>query len=82
MIALLSGDKNSPPMAKKKDNIFYRALYYIILVSGYAMSLLPMWWHYFWSDVFYLLIYRVVRYRRKVVRRNLKESFPDKRKPN
>lgn len=65
-------------MAKKKDNIFYRALYYIIFVPGYALSLLPMWWHYFWSDVFYLLIYRLVRYRRKVVRRNLTESFPDK----
>ena len=38
-------------MAKKQDNIFYRALYYIILVPGYAVSLLPMWWHYFWSDV-------------------------------
>ena len=53
-------------MAKKQDNIFYRVLYYIILVPGYAVSLLPMWWHYFWSDVLYLLIYRVVRYRRKV----------------
>ncbi|MBO4753777.1 MAG: lysophospholipid acyltransferase family protein [Bacteroidales bacterium] len=65
-------------MAKKKDNLFYRALYYIILVPLYAVSLLPMWWHYFWSDVFYLLIYRVVRYRRHVVRHNLTASFPDK----
>ena len=65
-------------MAKKKDNLFYQALYYLILVPGYALSLLPMWWHYFWSDVLCVLIYRVVRYRRKVVRRNLKASFPDK----
>ena len=65
-------------MAKKKDNIFYRVLYYLILIPGYAISLLPMWWHYFWSDVFYLLIYHVVRYRRHVVRRNLTDSFPDK----
>jgi KDO2-lipid IV(A) lauroyltransferase len=33
---------------------------------------------YLFSDVLYFLIYRVVRYRRKVVRENLRNSFPEK----
>ena len=65
-------------MAKRKDNRFYRALYYAILIPGYAVSLLPMWWHYLWSDVLYVLVYRLVGYRKRVVRRNLTESFPDR----
>lgn len=44
----------------------------------YALSLLPMWMLYFLSDVTFLLIYSIGRYRRKIVRKNLKESFPEK----
>lgn len=43
-------------------------------------SLLPMRVLYVLSDVFYVLIYRVARYRLKVVRRNMKASFPEKSK--
>ena len=30
------------------------------------------------SDILYVLVYKVVRYRVKVVRQNMKASFPDK----
>ena len=38
----------------------------------------PYWLLYLKSDVYYLLVYHVFRYRRKVVRQNLLRSFPDK----
>ncbi len=41
-------------------------------------ALLPMRVLYGLADVLYLLIYKVARYRVKVVRRNLAASFPDK----
>lgn len=41
-------------------------------------ALLPMGALYVLSDIFYLVIYRLVRYRLKVVRRNLAASFPEK----
>lgn len=42
------------------------------------MSLLPMRVHYFFSDLMYPLIYYIIRYRRKIVRKNLTNSFPEK----
>ena len=44
----------------------------------YLLSLLPMRIHYLFSDFFYLLVYYVVRYRVKLVRKNLADSFPEK----
>lgn len=41
-------------------------------------SILPYWLLYLKSDCYSLLIYRLLRYRRKVVRQNLLRSFPDK----
>lgn len=41
-------------------------------------ALLPMWALYILSDILYVLVYKVVRYRVKVVRQNMKASFPDK----
>ena len=41
-------------------------------------SILPYWLLYLKSDVYCFLTYHVVRYRRKVVRKNLLQSFPDK----
>lgn len=46
----------------------------------YAVSLLPMWVLYRISDVLYLLIFHVVKYRRKLVVHNLATSFPEKSK--
>jgi KDO2-lipid IV(A) lauroyltransferase len=43
----------------------------------YLLSLLPLWVHYLCSDVMYLLVYKVLGYRVKVVRQNLSRSFPE-----
>jgi KDO2-lipid IV(A) lauroyltransferase len=54
---------------------------YILVYSGmWLMSLLPFRFLYIISDVGYLFVYHIVRYRRKVTATNLKNSFPDKSK--
>ena len=52
----------------------YRLLYGLT----YAISLLPFWLLYLISDGLFLLIYYIIRYRRKVVWKNLSSSFPEK----
>ena len=54
-------------------SISYHLLYAVI----YMLSLLPFWILYGLADCFFLLVYYVVRYRRKVVRKNLTTSFPE-----
>ena len=44
----------------------------------YLISLLPLWLLYIISDGFFVLIYYVIRYRRKLVNKNLRDSFPNK----
>ena len=44
----------------------------------FVLNKLPMPILHFFSSLFYYLVYYVVRYRRKVVRRNLVGSFPEK----
>lgn len=51
-----------------------RVLYGLV----WLLSLLPLRVLYLLADFFYVLLYYVVGYRRKVVRMNLKNSFPDK----
>ena len=53
-------------------------MYYIIYGVLYAISLLPFRVIYIISDFFYLLVYYVVKYRRKVVDNNLAVAFPEK----
>ena len=50
----------------------------IIYSTFYLISLLPFGVLYALSDVAYLLIYRLIGYRRVVVRNNLTTSFPEK----
>ena len=52
--------------------------YYLLYGVAYMLSLLPFWLLYVISDALYLLMYRVVKYRRKVVWKNLTSSFPEK----
>ena len=52
--------------------------YYLVYVPWLLLSLLPLRVHYLFSDVLYLLVYHVIRYRVRVVRKNLSESYPGK----
>ena len=53
-------------------------MYYILYGFCYLLSLLPFWALYVLSDGIYLIIYRLVGYRKKVVRKNLSTAFPEK----
>ncbi len=52
--------------------------YYIFYGLNWVITLLPLQVLYLFSDLIYLVLYYVVRYRRKVVSVNLKNSFPEK----
>src|SRR5690625_6156518 len=52
-------------------------MYYFTFCILYLLSLLPFWLIYFISDVLYILLYYVLRYRRRVVFSNLKQAFPE-----
>lgn len=55
-----------------------RILYGLTYAAIWLLALLPFRLLYLLSDVFYFLARHVVRYRRRVVRLNLRNSFPDK----
>lgn len=46
----------------------------IFKLLGYT----PFWLIYVWADILYLISYYLIRYRRKTVYKNLKNSFPEK----
>lgn len=54
--------------------ILYRLLYTVV----YLLSLLPFRVHYILADAVFPLLFYIIRYRRKLVRRNLQTSFPEK----
>lgn len=60
-------------MKKLCSDITYRLLYGVT----YLVSLLPYKALYVLSDLTFLLVYHVIRYRRKVVARNLASAFPN-----
>ena len=51
--------------------------YYLVCGVLYPCSLLPLWVLYLLSDFIFVIIYRVMGYRIKIVRKNLLSSFPD-----
>ncbi|MCC8187613.1 MAG: lysophospholipid acyltransferase family protein [Bacteroides sp.] len=53
-------------------------LYYIVWGVFYLLSLLPFWVLYRFSDLLYYPLYHLIGYRKKVVRKNLVTSFPEK----
>jgi len=61
-------------MKKAFNDIAFWALY----CTWYALSLLPLWLHYLFSDILYVLVAHVARYRRRVIWTNLKTSYPNK----
>lgn len=54
-------------------------LYGILAVIIHIMAFLPLRLLYLVADFLYLLIYKMIRYRVSVVRKNLSESFPEKK---
>jgi len=56
------------------SNLFSALIYYVIVIP---ISHLPFGILYFISDIVYFLLYFIVGYRKKVVRENLKNSFPE-----
>lgn len=61
-------------MKKLLNNIAFWAVY----GTWYALSLLPMWVHYLFSDILFVLVAYVLRYRHRVIWKNLSQSYPDK----
>lgn len=53
--------------------------YYLLLVGILPLSLLPFRLLYLLSDILYILIYHIAGYRKKIVRENLKNAFPEKK---
>lgn len=53
-------------------------MYYLLYGICYLLSLLPFRALYILSNAIYLILYRLVGYRKKVVRKNLVASFPEK----
>ncbi|WP_299235270.1 lysophospholipid acyltransferase family protein [uncultured Bacteroides sp.] len=53
--------------------------YHLLSFFMKLLAILPFRVLYFLSDCIYYLIYYIVRYRRTIVRKNLIESFPEKR---
>jgi KDO2-lipid IV(A) lauroyltransferase len=54
--------------------------YLLFLIFLYPLSFLPLEALYFLSNVLFVLVFYVFRYRRKIVRTNLELSFPEKDK--
>ena len=57
-----------------KKSLGYSLLYSVT----YLFALLPFSVLYVFSDILYFIVYYIVRYRRKIVRKNLNNSFPEK----
>lgn len=55
-----------------------KILYVLLEGVWWMLSLLPLWIHYIISDGLYVLIYYLLGYRRKLVRKHLADSFPEK----
>ena len=53
-------------------------LIYLLYAFLWLLAWLPLGVLYILADILFVLVYYVVRYRRKVVRDNLQNSFPDK----
>ena len=61
----------------KTNKILNRALYGCLYGTWYLLSLLPMWVHYVLADVLYVIVAVLLRYRRRVIDKNLRNAFPE-----
>jgi len=60
------------------ESIFKQTVNHILVGFLIAISWLPFWVLYLISDVFYLLLRFIIKYRFKVITENLKFAFPEK----
>ena len=65
---------------RKPGHIVSAIIYYITVGVCSFLVIFPVRFLYLFSDVCAPLLYHIIRYRRKVVRTNLQESFPEKNK--
>lgn len=64
---------------KSKMRLLLRnVVFYLLYGLFYLISLLPMRVLYLFSDVAFVIVYHVAKYRRRVVEENLRTSFPEK----
>ena len=61
-------------MKKALDNIGF----WMIYGAWYGLSLLPLWVHYLFSDVLFVIVAYVLRYRHRVISKNMRIAYPDK----
>jgi KDO2-lipid IV(A) lauroyltransferase len=55
-----------------------KIVYNLLRAASWVVHVLPIRLNYIFSDFFFLITYYIVQYRKKVVRRNLLNSFPEK----
>ena len=63
---------------RKSSGLFNYPVKGVTVLLLKAIAMLPFWCLYFLSDVFYLLIKGIIKYRGEVIKANLKHAFPDK----
>lgn len=62
---------------KNKTEILDDVLYYALFGAWYVLSLLPFWFVYIVSSLLSSILFHVIRYRRKLVHKNIKDSYPN-----
>ncbi|MFC2104165.1 lysophospholipid acyltransferase family protein [Bacteroidota bacterium] len=53
-------------------------IYIIFLISIYFVAIIPFWVLYPFSDLLAFLFFHVIKYRKKIILQNLRNSFPEK----
>lgn len=60
-------------------NKFLHAIsFYIFKILTFPFKFMPLRWLYVISDLMYIIIYKILKYRVDVVKKNLRNSFPEK----
>ena len=57
---------------------FDKIAFWVIYGAWYGLSLLPLWLHYLFSDILFVVVAYVLRYRHRVISKNLSSAYPDK----
>jgi KDO2-lipid IV(A) lauroyltransferase len=60
------------------DNMLGKMAYFFLLILSKVLSLIPFFIIYRMADFFAFILYRVIGYRKKIVRENIRKSFPEK----